>query len=75
MIENCTLKSSKMRKKGSETRPRKNDEKTVTFYKVLGRIRRSWSQDVWRPVAGCGGLWRAAGRESWALKTSCPNPK
>ncbi len=26
------------------------------------------SGNLWQPVAGCGGLWRAVARESWPLK-------
>ena len=30
---------------------------------------------LWRSVAPCGGLWRRVGRESWALKKDCSNPR
>ena len=29
----------------------------ISIYLDLGGFRRIWSQDVCRPVAGCGALW------------------
>ena len=47
----------------------------IWIYLDLGGFRRIWSQDVCQPVASCGGLWRPVGRESWALKKDCSNPR